>query len=260
MRSRRSDGGSCGWMTSTSIRGKGELRDQPPRRRGERRRAHLKLGEALEIYVRSASREVRVGGGVRDAPPDKPIAASMRANAHRYLLLLAGLGLDAALFRIVAGRVQAAAPPGRGEGGAGALRRAHRAAEPHDVPRRRRTRRCWPASATRPGRRDAHGPRPLQGRQRHARPPQRRPAAPAQLGSRLRGVLRNSATVARLGGDEFGVLLPRRPATRRPPSSVAEVLEGAARSRSRSTSLALESRGEHRHRDLPGARRRPSTR
>src|SRR3712207_8774025 len=29
------------------------------------------------------------------------------------------------------------------------------------------------------GRRDADGPRPLQGRQRHARPPQRRPPAPA---------------------------------------------------------------------------------
>ena len=55
--------------------------------------------------------------------------------------------------------------------------------------------------------RDADGPRPLQGDQRHARPP---PGRPAPAGGRRRGCASRCApsdTVARLGGDEFGILL-----------------------------------------------------
>ena len=52
-------------------------------------------------------------------------------------------------------------------------------------------------------------PRPLQGRQRHLRPPCRRPTA--EGGRRLRCcVMRETDTVARLGGDEFVVLPDRR--------------------------------------------------
>ena len=50
--------------------------------------------------------------------------------------------------------------------------------------------------------------RPLQGRQRHPRPPARRRPAGRGRRTACSGAIRESDTVARLGGDEFAVLLP----------------------------------------------------
>ena len=55
--------------------------------------------------------------------------------------------------------------------------------------------------------RAAHGPRPLQEHQRHARPPHRRPGAAAGRAAAGGACVRKSDTIARLGGDEFAVLL-----------------------------------------------------
>ncbi len=144
---------------------------------------HAGLGHVLKVYVPlrsnpgappTGSAEVWIPlRGRRDGHRRR---TSRSALLHDRLRPAAALGGAARDRR---GRLAAPAPPGGGEGGAGALRRADRPAEPHDV---------QPAGGEdhreqRPpqehGRRDADGPRPLQGRQRHARPPQRRPAAPA---------------------------------------------------------------------------------
>ena len=63
---------------------------------------------------------------------------------------------------------------------------------------------------------DAHRPRPLQGGQRHARPPRRRPAAAGDRRAPARGAARAATPSPRLGGDEFAVLLPTSPTTTRP--------------------------------------------
>ena len=85
-------------------------------------------------------------------------------------------------------------------------RRADRPGQPRALPRGRRG-----ADRRAPGpdgalRGDADGPRPLQGGQRHARPPLRRRAAarPRPAAGRARSA--PSGLVARLGGDEFGIL------------------------------------------------------
>ena len=119
-------------------------------------------------------------------------------------------------------------------------------ADPVRAPRR-------PSGASR-GRRAADGPRPLQGDQRHARAPLRRPAA---AGARRppATALRESDTVARLGGDEFGVLLPSTPrpprgqrggrADPQPPSSEPFILQGLPlASRPRSASRSTPTHGE----------------
>ena len=95
---------------------------------------------------------------------------------------------------------------GAGTRAPGQPRRAHQAAQPQVPPRAPRSR----PSTTRPGVRRAvrARPRPVQGGQRHPRPPHRRPAA-AEVAERLRDALRPDDVVARLGGDEFAVLLPR---------------------------------------------------
>ena len=56
---------------------------------------------------------------------------------------------------------------------------------------------------------DDHGPRPLQGDQRHARPPHAATCCCRRSRAGCRPRCASSDTVARLGGDEFGVLLPR---------------------------------------------------
>jgi predicted signal transduction protein with EAL and GGDEF domain len=80
----------------------------------------------------------------------------------------------------------------------------------------------------------ADRPRPLQGDQRHARAPARRPA-PARDRQAPRGSARPGDLVARLGGDEFAVLLApgRQPGAGDEPGPVA-----APQIRSRSTSRA----------------------
>ena len=134
-----------------------------------------------------------------------PTAAAIHEDTRTlYLLLLAGFGvLWLSLFSIVgrasrALRRQALHDPltglanrvcmnervARVTGAAVLLRRYRRAA--------------------------ADRPRPLQGGQRHARPPRRRPAAAANRRAPAAARPRRRH-VARLGGDEFAVLLPGSP-------------------------------------------------
>ena len=118
-----------------------------------------------------------------------------------------------------------------------AARRADRPAEPRAVPRPARRRRS-PGRAAR-GTAVARAlprPRPLQGRQRLARPRGRRPAARRRRRPRLqRRRCARRTRVARFGGDEFTVLLrgPRRASE--DAAAVAERLLRAA-SASRSSS------------------------
>ena len=102
-------------------------------------------------------------------------------------------------------------------------------------------RRCSPTpSAARAGRAAAARPRPLQGGQRHPRPPRRRPAAARGRPRGSRGACAPSDTLARLGGDEFAVLLPPAPAGRGRQRSPRGLLHGAGASRSRSTATTLD--------------------
>ena len=127
-------------------------------------------------------------------------------------------------------------------------------AEPARHPRRPR------APLRRRGRAAAARPRPLQVRQRHARPPGRRPASSRASRSVLARRLRETDVLARLGGDEFAVLLPQGRPRRR----------ASASPRTCSTALRAEriavprherphDHGEHRRRDVR-ARRGPERR
>ena len=98
-------------------------------------------------------------------------------------------------------------------------------------------------------------PRPVQGGQRHPRPPRRRRAARGRGPPAARVRCAPSDTVARLGGDEFAVLLPdiehpsRRDRGRRPhPHGARRAVPPRGRAHGR--------RRQHRHRAVPAARRR----
>ena len=87
---------------------------------------------------------------------------------------------------------------------------------------------------------DADRPRPLQGDQRHARPPRRRPCCCRRSRSGCASALARADTVARLGGDEFGVLLPRRASRRTTATAVAASCSRSCASRSVIDGLTLE--------------------
>ena len=115
-----------------------------------------------------------------------------------------------------------------------------------------------PGARARPRRRDADRPRPLQGDQRHARPPRRRrAAAPGRRAAVGRRCARRD-TVARLGGDEFAVLLagatPAAGVDGRRGASRARLAAAVRRRRASRSSVERQ----HRHRLLPehGERRR----
>ena len=102
---------------------------------------------------------------------------SRTTRAALYLVLLGGLLLlYLGLFRVVAGCLQAAAPPRRPQRAPGPARRAHRPPQPNSLPRPHRAGAAAVAARARARRRAADRPRPLQGGQRHARPPEGRPA------------------------------------------------------------------------------------
>ena len=161
----------------------------------------------------------------------------------------------------------------------GAARRADRPAQPRAASR-----------AAEPGAGAARGrygevvavlcarPRPVQGRQRHAGPRRRRPAAQARWRQRLQACVRETDTVARLGGDEFAIVQvgcrrsrPTRSALRRAPAG--DVCAQPVRDRAATRSLVSASIGialvadatatmptscsERRHRALPRQGRRP---
>ena len=92
---------------------------------------------------------------------------------------------------------------------AGPARPAHRPAQPCPAPRPARPRRWRAARPRGPGQVAVHAARPrrLQGRQRHARAPGRRPAAARRCRA---GDAWSAAgdTLARLGGDEFAIVQP----------------------------------------------------
>ena len=99
-----------------------------------------------------------------------------------------------------------------------------------------------------------HRPRPLQGGQRHARPPGRRPAARRRSASASPRTLAPTDTVARLGGDEFAVVLAidggteqERRTTR---CAVGRGARGALGESFVVDELTLRDRGEHRDRVL----------
>jgi PAS domain S-box-containing protein len=105
-----------------------------------------------------------------------------------------------------------AARPSRAQPAPSAARRAHRASEPHALPRPHRPGAAPRSPLGRQRRRADARPRPLQGGQRLARPRGRRRVADRDRPAAGR-MLRASDTVARLGGDEFGVLLPDQTCT-----------------------------------------------
>ena len=100
----------------------------------------------------------------------------------------------------------AAAPPHRVRG---TPRRAHRPSQPLVV-RAHRGRRTGQRPRARPrrraGRRHDDGPRPVQGSQRHARPPRRRRRAQRLRTAHQAALLGPDDVLARLAGDEFALL------------------------------------------------------
>ena len=78
--------------------------------------------------------------------------------------------------------------------------------------------------AGRRGRAAAARPRPLQGGQRHARPPRRRPAAAGGGRPADRSASGRGDTVARLGGDEFAAAAARHRRGRRPQATARRLL------------------------------------
>ena len=122
------------------------------------------------------------------------------------------------------------AAPLRGQDRAhGAARRADRPAQPRAAQRAARA-----GAGPRQARRDGGGPparsRPLQDRQRHARPSRRRQAPEDGDASACAALVRETDTIARMGGDEFAVLqVGDRPAGRRHRAGAAHHRGGRAR-------------------------------
>ena len=139
---------------------------------------------------------------------------------------------------------------GRAERAPGAPRRAHRPAQPHAVPRPRRARDPRRRPRRRDGGGDAHGPRPLQGGQRHARPPRAATCCCSEVGAPAR---RASLRDVRHGRPPRRRRV-RRPAARRrrPPATCRRGRRAHPRRRSRSRSSshgpAARDRGADRHR------------
>ena len=98
-------------------------------------------------------------------------------------------------------------------------------------------------------------PRPVQGGQRHPRPPGRRPLLEL-VAERLQGVAAPEDIVARLGGDEFAVLLPDVAGRRAAPSRWPSGSGPRSPSRSSSTGMLLDVEAQHRHRAVPRPRPR----
>ena len=120
-----------------------------------------------------------------------------------------------------------------------AHRRADRPRQPPPLPPSGWQRRCA-RPRPRAARAAAHRPRPLQGAQRHARPPRRRRAAARDRPAAARRRCGAATLLARLGGDEFAVLLPT-PARRRGRARVGRRLARRARAaRSSSTGSTLD--------------------
>ena len=178
-------------------------------------------GKVLEIYVPIEKVDNAPPlGAINFFLPYGPIAKEISHEQRTlYMLLLGGIGLVwLVLFRIVAGASKR-------------LRRQSEELELHadqkeyqalhdpltELPNRalfgeRIQYALYDAHGEGKRRRGpAHGPRPVQGDQRHARAPLRRPAPPGARARACSTALRESDTVARLGGDEFGVLLPSLP-------------------------------------------------
>ena len=124
------------------------------------------------------------------------------------------------------------------EGAPGAPRRAHRPAQPRAVPRPRGAGDPRRAAVRARLHGDADGPQPLQGDQRHARPP---PGRPAAAGGRDAAARRGASERHRRAARRRRVRRPaaRRP-TRRAPRRSPRRCSPACASRSWSTSTTLQ--------------------
>ena len=142
----------------------------------------------------------------------------------------------------------------------GAARRADRPAEPRRSSTTGIDAGAAPVAA-RAGarRRAADRPRPLQGGQRHARPPQRRPAA--RRNRRPAAARRCArATRSRASAATSSACSCPRAATGRPrPCAAAEKIREALEPTASVDGLPVRGRRQHRHRAVPGARRRTPT-
>ena len=212
----------------------------PGRRPGRRTRELLRLLGVRDLAVAPLYGEEGVVRLPARRPTGSARAARSTAGDARLLEALAnhaGVALEnGRLVDRVAARGARARVPGR-------ARRAHRAARTARASSTRCATRSSDCGEQR-RRRHADGPRPVQGRQRHARPRHRRRGAVARGGAHSRARSATRATVARLGGDEFAIAAcPASPTSTTARRGGAPGAAPCSSRRSRSRGVSLEIAG-----------------
>ena len=219
-------------------------------------------GDLLEVYVPFHFEHGKPQGAFEVYLPYAPLASAIQADTNRlYLILLVGLSLlYAIVFRVVARASRKPAHPRQGdERPPGAHQVRVRARPAHHLPNRtlfpdrlEQTLGC-PTRGP-PVRGDAPRPRPLQGGQRHARPP------PGDmlllgLGARLR-VACATATPSRASAATSSPCCSPSIERHRGRPELAVKLRRCSSDRSR-RGHGPRGRRQRRHRPVPRPRRRP---